>query len=437
LGDSTFSTRFPFALLGLFSLVFTYKLGTLLYNRRVGLMAMGFQSLNIVLILYERQARYYSPCTFFFLGVAYFGLKAFDQNRFRDYILAALFYVGLAGTMPLAAIAAPIIMLVYQMYSQKSWQWLVSRNLLLSILLVVLFIIPYLSVYQPWKAFNADVVELSLATKYFRTGAYLAGLSVNMPFYLIVVGLVIMLWKRSKSDIYILIVILVPPVTYPLLMVSSSFYERIYLILIPFLAITAALTLESVYWLMRNKFRKSTGLLVLTLLLLPALFFPKLIYSYGINMRLSQYPFKLRRGSFLSLTAYRMLKGLDYGFLTRDTKDTLWVQEANALLQKKGVGKNEWVFMTIQNTTLLFHTDLKAQLIWPVKASYLNSIKERFWILIDPDEVKGSYSMGNFYYGIFNPPAGERIRKRHYDERVKDCIKYVLPSQAIVYECTP
>ena len=93
--------------------------------------------------------------------------------------------------------------------------------------------------------------------------------------------------------------------------------------------------------------------------------------------------------------------------------------------------------MTIQNTTLLFHTDLKAQLIWPVKASYLNYIKERFWILIDPDEVKGSYSMGNFYYGIFNPPAGERIRKRHYDERVKDCIKYVLPSQAIVYECNP
>ena len=132
-----------------------------------------------------------------------------------------------------------------------------------------------------------------------------------------------------------------------------------------------------------------------------------------------------------------MLKGSDFEFMTDGTKDTLWVKQAYKFLQQKQVQNDEWVFMTIQNTTLLYHTDLKAQLIWPVKASYLNSIKERFWILIDPDEVKGSYSMGNFYYGIFNPPAGERIRKRHYDERVKDCIKYVLPSQAIVYECTP
>lgn len=59
-GPSTFSARFLFALTGVFSLILTYKLATYLYNQRIGLIALVFQTFNIVLIAYERQTRLYS-----------------------------------------------------------------------------------------------------------------------------------------------------------------------------------------------------------------------------------------------------------------------------------------------------------------------------------------------------------------------------------------
>jgi hypothetical protein len=398
-------------------------------------MATAFQSLNIVLIFYERQARYYSPCLFFFLGTVYFGLKAFTREKRRDYLGAALFYVALAITMPLAAIAAPIILLSYSLYCHRSWYQLVNKNLFIAIGFILACIVPYLFLYQPWTAFNANVVELSLATKYFRSFVYLISLALNMPFYLVAVGLVLIACRRSRSDIFVLLALLVPSLAYPLIMVSSSFYERMYLNLVPFYGFAAAICLDSFYRLLNRKVSRFAALIVLILLLSSSLIFPKAIFSYGVDVKLDQYPWKLKRWPFLMTTTYRMLKKTDFEFMTKETKDTLWVEQAYAFLKQKQVRKNEWVFMTIQNTTLLYHTDLKAQLIWPVKKSYLDTIPDRFWVLIDPEEVAGRYSMGNFYYGVFNPPEGMRIRSRHYEDRIESCEKYVMLSGALIYEC--
>ena len=152
-------------------------------------------------------------------------------------------------------------------------------------------------------------------------------------------------------------------------------------------------------------------------------------------MRLNQYPWKLKRWSYLTINTSRMLKGSDFEFMTCGTKDTLWVKQAYKFLRRQQVQNDEWVFMTIQNTTLLYHTDLKAQLVWPVKTSYLNTISERFWVLVDPDETAGRYSMGNFYYGVFNPSENSWIQTRHYEDRIKSCEKHVMPSGALIYEC--
>ena len=164
LGDSAFSTRFPFALLGIFSLFFTFKLGTLLYNNKIAMISTSFQSLNIVLIFYERQARYYSPCLFFFLGTVYFGLKAFTREKRCDYLGAAFFYVALAITMPLAAIVAPIILMGYRLYCHRSWKHLLNQNLMMAMGLILACIIPYLFLYQPWTAFNADTANIAQDT---------------------------------------------------------------------------------------------------------------------------------------------------------------------------------------------------------------------------------------------------------------------------------
>ena len=311
--------------------------------------------------------------------------------------------------MPLAAIAVPIILVGYSCYCHRSLQQLLTRNMYMAIGLILVCMVLYLFLYQPWTAFNADVVELSLVTKYFRSLVYSTNLALNMPFYLVFAGLVIILIRRSNPDIFVLLAILIPPLTYPLIMVSSSFYERMFISLVPFYGFAAAICLDSLYRLLNQKFSQFFAIIVFVLLLSTALVFPKAIFSYGIDMKLDQYPWKLKRWSYLTINTSRMLKGSDFEFMADATKDTLWVKQAYKFLQQKQVQNDEWVFMTIQNTTLLYHTDLKAQLLWPVKKSYLDIIPNRFWILVDPEEVAGRFSMANFYYGIFNPPENSRM----------------------------
>src|SRR5262245_37368340 len=78
LGESTFSARFPFALLGLLCVISIYPLALALFRDRwVGVLAMAFLALSVPFIFHVRQCRYYSPvilCTiwalYFFVGMA-------------------------------------------------------------------------------------------------------------------------------------------------------------------------------------------------------------------------------------------------------------------------------------------------------------------------------------------------------------------------------
>ncbi len=78
LGESTFSARFPFALLGLLCIISVYPLALALFRDRwIGVLAMAFLALSVPFILHIRQCRYYSPvilCTiwvlYFFVGMA-------------------------------------------------------------------------------------------------------------------------------------------------------------------------------------------------------------------------------------------------------------------------------------------------------------------------------------------------------------------------------
>src|SRR5215510_15663719 len=78
LGESTFSARFPFALLGLLAVVSVYVLALALFRDRwLGIIAMAFLASSVPFILHVRQCRYYGPvilCTiwalYFFVGIA-------------------------------------------------------------------------------------------------------------------------------------------------------------------------------------------------------------------------------------------------------------------------------------------------------------------------------------------------------------------------------
>jgi 4-amino-4-deoxy-L-arabinose transferase-like glycosyltransferase len=68
LGKYNFTARFPFALLGLGSILLTYLLALRLFgNRRIAQISILLLSLSIPYLLHIRQCRYYAPVIFFTL----------------------------------------------------------------------------------------------------------------------------------------------------------------------------------------------------------------------------------------------------------------------------------------------------------------------------------------------------------------------------------
>ena len=83
LGESTFSARFPFALLGLLCIISVYPLALALFRDRwIGVLAMAFLALSVPFILHVRQCRYYSPVILCTIWVLYFFVGMGRGRRF-------------------------------------------------------------------------------------------------------------------------------------------------------------------------------------------------------------------------------------------------------------------------------------------------------------------------------------------------------------------
>lgn len=83
LGESTFSARFLFALLGLLCVVSMYPLALAFFRDRwTGVLAMAFLALSVPFILHVRQCRYYSPAILCTIWVLYFFMGIVRGRRF-------------------------------------------------------------------------------------------------------------------------------------------------------------------------------------------------------------------------------------------------------------------------------------------------------------------------------------------------------------------
>lgn len=94
LGESTFSARLPFALLGVLSVVSVAPLAVLLFRDRwIGVLAMAFLALSVPFLLHVRQCRYYSPAIFASIWALYFFVAMARGRRWS--------VVGFTGAMTL------------------------------------------------------------------------------------------------------------------------------------------------------------------------------------------------------------------------------------------------------------------------------------------------------------------------------------------------
>jgi len=436
-GPSTFSARFLFALIGVFSLILTYKLGSYLYNKRIGLISMAFQTFNIVLIAYERQARHYSLGVFCFLGSLYFGLKAVEKDQIRDYIFTTVLLIGLICGSPITAIAAFLIIFVYNCYSQRTLKWILNKKFMYSLLLLLAFTLMYSSIYQPWRSWHITPVHFTLFDKFFKIALFMVTFSIDCSFLLVCLGIVTLFYYREKSDILIMLVLLSSLVIYSCFIFYTSLYERVMLAIIPFLSMTIARFLDKLYqYLQERRFSKLLKGAIFYGILLTALIFPThFSFPSTIISKYCRYPLHRYIPSKINLVYYfKFINGMESeNFLYRGELDTQWVEEAIEFLKSKGVSTNEWVFTAYNNAVFLFYSNFKIQLIWPIRKSFLDSYQKRFWVLLGP--YAHELLACHWFYKFSG--MEEKCKNLNYVDKVKTAKKYTLSSGAIIYECNP
>jgi hypothetical protein len=82
LGESTYTARLPFAVIGLLSVISIYPLAVVLFRDRwVGVLAMAFLALSVPFLLHVRQCRYYSLAIVASIWVLYFFVGLARRSR--------------------------------------------------------------------------------------------------------------------------------------------------------------------------------------------------------------------------------------------------------------------------------------------------------------------------------------------------------------------
>ncbi len=90
-GDSEFSVRFPSAIFGLFAILMMYKVGTLIFDREVGVLSSLILALSTFHITYSQEARMYSLMVLLTLLSIYFFIKLLKKEAYC--LQLAIFYL--------------------------------------------------------------------------------------------------------------------------------------------------------------------------------------------------------------------------------------------------------------------------------------------------------------------------------------------------------
>jgi len=149
-GESEFSLRFPSVIFGFFSIYVLYKVGTLLFNKDVGLLSSLLLAVSSLHIYYSQEARSYSLMVLLTLLSFYFLIKIFKKNRNLTvsigYIIASilLMYTHIYGIFII--IAQNIYLLTVFLLSRKTLELDFKKWILFQSALVITYI--------PWIFFG-------------------------------------------------------------------------------------------------------------------------------------------------------------------------------------------------------------------------------------------------------------------------------------------
>ena len=93
-GDSEFAVRFPSVIFGMLSIIMTYQLGKMLFNKGTGLFASFFMSITFIQIYYSQETRYYNLYILLAILSFYF-LEKVIENKDLKYSAGYVIFTGM------------------------------------------------------------------------------------------------------------------------------------------------------------------------------------------------------------------------------------------------------------------------------------------------------------------------------------------------------
>ncbi|HEX3035923.1 MAG TPA: glycosyltransferase family 39 protein [Thermodesulfobacteriota bacterium] len=141
-GDSEFSIRFPSAIFGFLAILMIYKVGSLIFDKKVGLLSSLILALSIFHIHYSQDARMYSLMAFLTLVSMYFFIRLMKERSFGTsigYILSStlLIYTQYFGLF--IVVAQNIYLATLFLFSREKLKINLRKWVLLQVTIILLF----------------------------------------------------------------------------------------------------------------------------------------------------------------------------------------------------------------------------------------------------------------------------------------------------------
>jgi len=206
-GDNEFSTRFLSVIFGFFAIFMIYKVGTLIFNKNIGMLSSLLLALSVFHIHYSQEVRMYGLIALLTLLSFYFFIKLLDRTSFTftvsiGYIISSilLMYTHVFG---LFIIIAQNIYLFTLFLSKEEYKLNFRRWILFQIILFILYI-PWISIlinsiFEIQSGFWIPVPTMRSILQTFRT--YSSGRTLLLLLFLILSAFSIVTYEKIKGKI--------------------------------------------------------------------------------------------------------------------------------------------------------------------------------------------------------------------------------------------
>ncbi|MBU0666017.1 MAG: glycosyltransferase family 39 protein [Nanoarchaeota archaeon] len=415
-GRSEFILRFPFALIGVLSLLMIYLLTKLLFNEKTALIALFLQATSPSMLFYDRMIRYYSPMILLILATAYFFIKAFKDDKNKDYVLGTIVMILLFYTHIIACFSIGVILLIFRLLTKKD----INKKSIVSVVILIIIVIPWIfgvGFFQNMANQPRLMNVWNNTSKNFLFQSVIAGIAnqgmLNIFLYLALLVLVINLFvhvKNSKNPfvwnkdsvkflfLYLIVFLIIPSILVPF----SSFEEKLFLPLIPISLVLIATLFESIICLCKNRTGK-----VAIIIILFVLSFVHVDSVFG-------------RTGHNNLTISKIMKKSSDTFIT----------SIDFFLKNYDISNETLILTTGNQFPMMYYIENPVQIVWPVRKDFINNYRGEL-IIVEKEPVDGTC---NHFYQYVNSMLWCENNK-NYLEKIKSCKEYSLDSQTTLYYC--